>query len=179
MLKKTVLLLALACAGLLPFHVSAAPAVIIVVRHAEKAAAPAEDPPLTPAGKMRAAELARVVEAWTAAGTPVRGLFASEVMRTQQTLAPITTTTHIPVTVLPAKDIDGLVKQIRAIDGGLVVVAGHSNTVPAIVQALGAKPGAKPGAPTWTIGDAEYDLIFVITPAGVLDMRYGARSEVR
>ena len=56
----------------------AAPAVVIVVRHAEKAAAPAEDPPLTAAGKKRAEELVRVVALWRASGAKVTGLFATE-----------------------------------------------------------------------------------------------------
>ena len=149
---------------------SGAPAVIIVVRHAEKAALPADDPPLTPAGNARATELARLVEAWSAAGIPVRGLFASEVKRTQQTLAPIAAKTHLTITVTGAKELDALVQQVQAVNGGMVVVAGHSNTVPQIVKALG-------GSADLTIGDAEYDRVFVITPKGVIDMRYGARTE--
>src|SRR4051812_42706864 len=80
----------------------AAPAVVLVVRHAEKAAQPADDPPLTPAGRQRAAELARVVQAWSAAGAPVRALFASEVKRTQQTLEPLTAATGVKVSVVAA-----------------------------------------------------------------------------
>jgi phosphohistidine phosphatase SixA len=148
----------------------AAPDIVIVVRHAEKAALPADDPPLNAQGKQRAAELARLAEAWTAAGTPIRALFASEVQRTQQTLAPTVALTHLPVTITPANDIEALVKKIRAVNGGVAVVVGHSNTVPAIVKALG-------GAPDLTIGDAEYDRVFVITPVGVIEMRYGARTD--
>ena len=162
----------LACAFILlaPVSASAAPDILIVVRHAERSASMADDSPLTPQGKLRAAELARLVEAWTATGTPVRALFATEALRTQQTLAPITAATHLPVTITPAKEIDALVKKIRAVNGGVVVVAGHSNTVPAIVKAFG-------GAADVRLGDSEYDRVFVITRAGVIDMRYGTSTD--
>jgi phosphohistidine phosphatase SixA len=152
----------------------AAPAVVLVVRHAEKEAVPAEDPPLTAVGRQRAAELARVVQAWSAAGAPVRALFASEVKRTQQTLAPLAASTHVKVSVVNAKDIAALVKQVLAVDGGVVVVAGHSNTVPGLIQALGGPPGI-------VIADAEFDRLFAITGAGskalVVALRYGAPSD--
>jgi phosphohistidine phosphatase SixA len=153
---------------------AAAPAVVLVVRHAERAAAPADDPPLTAIGKQRAEELARVVQAWSAAGAPVSALFASEVRRTQQTLEPTAAATHVKVSVVAAKDTPALAKAILAIEGGVVVVAGHSNTIPAIVQALGGPAGI-------VIADADFDRLFVITSPGakaqVVTLRYGGSSD--
>jgi len=150
----------------------AAPAVVIVVRHAEKAAAPADDPPLTAAGKKRAEELVRVVGLWRASGAKVTGLFATEVKRTQQTLAPLATATGVTVTTVVAKDTPGLVKKILAVKGGVVVVAGHSNTVPGIIQALG-------GPPDLTIEDDEFDWLIAVTGAGgkasAVSLRYGGQ----
>ncbi len=149
---------------------AAAPAVVLVVRHAEKESVPADDPPLTIAGRQRSAELARVVQAWSAAGATVRDLIASEVKRTQQTLQPLSASTGVPVSVVAAKDTAALVKRIMAIDGGIVVVAGHSNTVPAILQALGGPAGI-------VIADAEFDRLFAVVGAGsgarVVALRYG------
>ena len=162
--------LCLVLALLAPLCAFAAPALIIVVRHAEKAAAPAADPPLTPQGRQRADEFARLVQTWASPANPVRAIFASEVLRTQQTVAPLGAIAHVPVTISPAKEIEALVKKIRAIEGGIVVVAGHSNTVPAIVEALGGEVGLQ-------IADAEYDRVFIVTPAGVLDLRYGTRTD--
>jgi broad specificity phosphatase PhoE len=151
----------------------AAPAVVLVVRHAEKEAVPADDPALTAKGRQRAAELARVVQAWAAGGVPVRELFASEVKRTQQTLGPLAASTRLAVSVVNAKDTAALVKKILAVDGGIVVVAGHSNTVPALLEALGGPAGI-------VIADAEYDRLFAVTGAGagarVVALRYGERS---
>jgi broad specificity phosphatase PhoE len=52
-----------------------------------------------------------------------------------------------------------VVTEIRKHQGQTVLVVGHSNTVPAIVEALGAK---RPGA----ICDSRYDDLFVVTIAG-------------
>ena len=163
-------LLVLAAALLAPGLAPAAPAVVILVRHAEKDVTPADDPGLTPAGKLRAAELARVVAAWKAAGGTVRALFASEARRTQQTLAPLAAATGVAVTQVKAKDTAALVQKILAVKGGVVVVAGHSNTVPAVIQALG-------GPARIEIGDAEFDWLFAVTgapgKAQVVALRYG------
>jgi phosphohistidine phosphatase SixA len=150
----------------------AAPAVVLVVRHAEKEALPADDPPLTPAGKQRSAELVRVVQSWSSAGAPLRELFVSEVKRTQQTLQPLAAASGLALSVVNAKDTATLVKRILAIDGGIVVVAGHSNTVPALIEALGGPAGI-------VIADSEFDRLFAVTGAGaqarVVALRYGER----
>lgn len=150
-----------------------APAVILIVRHAEKAPLPADDPPLTSAGHARASELVRVVQAWTAAGLPLRQLFASEVKRTQQTLEPLAASANLRPSIVNAKDIAALVQRILAVDGGIVVVAGHSNTVPALIQALGGPAGI-------AIADSEFDRLFAVTfaagEARVVALRYGATA---
>src|SRR3954453_2542467 len=106
--RVMILLIAMGLGG----RLGAAPAVVLIVRHAEKAAAPAQDPPLTAAGNQRAGELARVAGAWTAAGAPIRALFASEVQRTQQTLLPLAATSGLKITVVKASDTAALVKRI-------------------------------------------------------------------
>ncbi|MEO8592427.1 MAG: phosphoglycerate mutase family protein [Candidatus Solibacter sp.] len=146
----------------------AAPAVILLVRHGEPVKEAGDDPGLTAAGRQRAEALARVVAAWQAPGGKVRALFASERKRTQETLAPLGSATGLKVTVVAAKDTAALVKQVRAVKGGIVVVAGHSNTVPAIVEALSGVAGI-------AIADNEYDRLFAVTAAGVVELRYGAK----
>ena len=148
----------------------AAPAVVILVRHAERAGEMTEDGSLTADGKQRAEELARVVAAWKAPGGKVLALFATEKKRTQETLAPLAVG-GVKVTVVSAADTTALVKKILALKGGVVVVAGHSNTVPGVIQALGGPAGI-------TIEDKEFDRLFALTGAGghatLVDMRYGA-----
>jgi len=152
---------------------------VFLVRHAERAApgdpefdtANPSDPPLNTAGRARALELAHVLEE---AG--VTAVYASQFARTQQTVAPIAQQAGVPVTVHDARDSAGLVELIvTANTGGVVVVAGHSNTVPELIEALGAPPVA-------AIEDAwEYDNLFVVTvgparDASVRTLKYGARS---
>ncbi len=96
---------------------------VILTRHAEKAATPPKDPPLSEAGKKRAAALASML-----ADSGVDVIYTTEFQRTQQTAAVLAERVHVKPTVLPAKDADALVKAIRARQSGVVVVVGHSNT---------------------------------------------------
>jgi len=148
----------------------AAPNLVILVRHGERDSQ-AADAPLNAAGRDRARELAHVLEAWTAAGARIRALFATERQRTQQTLEPLSASTHVPITIVNTKETDSLVKKILAFHGGIVVVAGHSNTLPEIMEALGAPSGIE-------IADADFSHLFVLTkpgasPAQVVDLCYG------
>ena len=152
---------------------------VILVRHAEKAVAgdpelsgaPRNDPPLNATGRDRARALARTLEE---AG--VTAIYASEFARTQQTVEPLAEILGVEVMTHPAADTDGLVEILRAgHSGGVVVIAGHSNTVPAIIEALGA-------GPVEAIEDAwEYDNLYVVVVeasghARVSTLKYGAAS---
>jgi broad specificity phosphatase PhoE len=140
---------------------------VIVLRHAEKAAVPADDPPLTPAGEARAERLRALL-----IGNPVLAVYASEARRTQDTARPLASALSLPVTVHPARDPQGLLDAIGARHvGGTVVVVGHSNTVPDIVSRLTR------GKARVALRDDEFDRIFVVTvtrfgPPGVVSLRY-------
>ena len=145
---------------------------VLVVRHAEKAATPADDPPLTPAGEARARDL------WTAIrDANVSAVLTTQFARTRQTAQPTATALGISPTVIPATSpthIQDVVAEIRRHPGKTMLVVGHSNTVPAIVEALGAK---RPGA----ICDSRYDDLFVVTvaadgKASAVHARYGEPS---
>ena len=130
--------------------------VVFLVRHAEKAAEPKEDPPLSERGRERAARLAELL-----GEAGVTALYATEWRRTQDTLKPLAERLQRSVRVLPAKDDAAFARAIRAERGGVVVVAGHSNTLGPILEALGAAPIAE-------IADTDYDNLFMatLTPAG-------------
>lgn len=145
---------------------------VFVVRHAERADGGAAsmtattDPPLSAAGEARAARLAAMLGD---AGVTV--LFATEFQRTVATVAPLARRLGLTVQQVPARDTAGLVARVRGSrPDDVVVIAGHSNTVPEILKALGA-------AEPVTIADDEYDALFVVTPrAGapptVIRLRY-------
>lgn len=163
----TLLTLALlAATQLSPSLVTAGPATqgppekpisVFLVRHAETTASTreVEDPPLSEDGQARATALARLVS-----GAGVTHLFASEYARTQATLAPLAEGLSLEVEVIPARSTDQQLAALRALPpGSVAVVAGHSNTVPDLVSALGGVAGEP-------IDHEEYDRVFlVVLPA--------------
>jgi broad specificity phosphatase PhoE len=140
---------------------------VIVLRHAEKAVEPADDPPLSPQGIARAARLAAMF-----GQGPLAAVYASDTRRAQETAAPLAARHRLPVTVRSAKDIDGLLDDIGARHaGGTVAVVGHSNTVPEIVAKLTR------GRHAPSIGDGEFDRVFIVTvtrfgPPAMTEVRY-------
>ena len=141
-------------------------ATIILVRHAERPAETANSVPLTRQGHKRAQLLARML-----AGSGVKAIFTSDAMRTQQTAAPLAAQLHIEPSVLPANATDVLVAQLQKLGPDeVVLVVGHSNTIPAIVGNLG---GLTP-----PIADSEFDRVVIVhTQIGgkssVLNLHYG------
>lgn len=140
---------------------------VILTRHAEKAATPPQDPPLSSAGEKRAKLLASML-----ADAGVNAIYVTEYQRTQQTAAPLAARDHLKPIVIPAADMDTLVKAVRARQTGVVVIVSHSNTLPALIAALG-------GAAV-KIADNEYDNLFVLTRDGakssLLQLRFGDPS---
>jgi broad specificity phosphatase PhoE len=168
---KTFRVLVAVLALLTPTWVSAAPGLVILVRHAEKQTTPGNDPSLDGDGIRRAEELSKVVAAFSKTCGEIRAIYASDAKRTQETVQPLSKATGVRVTVVKATDTDVLAKMILAQQGGIVVVAGHSNTVPLLIQALGGPPGL-------IINENQFDRLFVLTftpsaHAELLVLRYG------
>ncbi|MDX2193922.1 MAG: histidine phosphatase family protein [Gemmatimonadales bacterium] len=155
---------------------SAAPVPVWLVRHGEKAAAPADDPGLTPAGKRRAQD---VVFALT--GNPIRLLLTSDTRRTRETAAPIARKLRLdPVAVPVAADVGRHAAAVAALaraalPGTAVLVVGHTNTLGLIAAELGVP------LPRWC--DDEYDRLVRLDPDGQGGMRattlhFGTRTPV-
>lgn len=152
---------------------SAPSTVILLVRHAEKAAQPPQDPPLSEAGLARAQALLAV-----ARDAGVTAIITTQYERTRKTAEATASALHITPEVVeagpPARHAKAVADQILKHAGGTVLVVGHSNTVPAIVGALGA-PRPR------DLCDSEYDQLFVVVigdagPPRVIRSRYGAAS---
>ena len=110
--------------------VSAQP-VVVIVRHAEKAANGGNDPDLSSAGRARADAFARILK-----DSDITAIFTSELKRTQETAAPTATSAHVTPTVVAAKDTAALVARLHQLNGNALVV-GHDDTIPNIIKALG------------------------------------------
>lgn len=168
-------LFALAAARAVP----AAPHTVILVRHAEKdMSTDPKDPELSSAGKQRAADLARLL-----AHAGVTRLVASEYQRTQATLTPLGAALGLAIETHAAQDGASLTKELAAAPpGSVTVVAGHSNTVPALAESLGA-PLKELDESGSGLHDSQYDRLFVLTlpaagsetAASALELRYGAQ----
>jgi len=122
---------------------------VILTRHAEKAESASADPPLSAAGKRRAELLATML-----APAGVSAIYATDARRTQETAQPLARLTRLPVTRIEVDRPAELVQAIRQRQSGVVVVVGHSDTVPAIISAL--------GGPAVRIEEGDYDNLFVM-----------------
>jgi len=130
----SVLLAACLLTTALPSQVAAMPDLVILVRHAERAAEPAGDPALTPAGEQRAQALAQAL-----AGLRVNAIVTTPLRRARDTAAPLAKALGVQPQVVEARGgahVPAVVEAVRA-QTGVVLVVGHSNTVPAILAALG------------------------------------------
>jgi phosphohistidine phosphatase SixA len=123
---------------------------VILVRHAEKVSA-APDALLSPAGQQRAECLAQMVKE---AG--IKRIYVSDAKRTQQTAEPAAKALGIKPVVVPAKDVNTLVRDVFYGTGGNALVVGHSDTVPLVIER--AQAGKVP-----PIGENEYDGLYVLT----------------
>jgi len=142
---------------------------VILVRHAEKKLEPDNpDPDLTPQGVERAQQLARVF-----ADAGVNAIYATQYKRTQQTVKPLADRIGVPVTLLDSKQTEELVTRVQtAHRGQTIFIAGHNNSVPAIISVL-----SNENFPT--ISETEYDNLFIVTiyrfgKAKVTKLKYGA-----
>ena len=145
---------------------------VILVRHAEKTIEPDNlNPALTPAGQARAQLLAHMF-----GKTGVKAIFATQYLRTQWTATPLAERAGVKVTQIDARNVQEVVRQIKTAHvGDIVFVAGHNNSVPAIIGALGG--GTFPLIP-----ENEYDNLFIVTiyrsgKAKTVKLKYGDPSQ--
>lgn len=146
------LLLIALCLGMglgLPGLALADPAFIYLVRHGEKAAG--SDPALTAQGQQRARNIAALLR-----HAGIDTILSSPTQRTMQTALPLSRLASVTVQPYdPARPQD-LVARIKAIEGGAVLVVGHSNTLPELVRLLGGAAGTD-------IGDEEYERVYQLS----------------
>lgn len=127
---------------------------IILLRHAEKEAG--TDPALTERGMKRAEAVAALLGK---SGADV--LISSEFKRTRMTLEPLAKVLGRKVESVPAAEMEKLLERLRgAADGSTTVICGHSNTVPALLKALGAEPPRLDAA--HMIPDAEFGRLYIL-----------------
>lgn len=140
---------------------------VILVRHAEKALTPGSDPSLTEVGRLRAQTLATAL-----AHAGIGAIITTELRRTRETAKPLAKALNLTPQIVNAQSrnleehVRAVVKTIKHQRHGAILVIGHSNTIPAIVQAL--------GGPTLPIIDEnDYSTLLL------LSISHGKKSLVR
>lgn len=149
----------------------AAPQLIVLARHAERAEDGTKDPAISAAGQGRALALA---EALRHAG--IDHVLTTHYRRTQQTAAPLLAARGLQPTVLTIRPgempahLQEVVAAVNKLDGAVLIV-GHSNTLVPLVKALG-------GPVLKEVCETSFGHLFLLTPAAegrrLVQARYGA-----
>ena len=146
--------------------------IVVVVRHAEKSSDDPKDPSLSVEGQARAEALAVALK-----DLPLSVAVSTQYKRTHDTAVPAAKAHGLEVKVKPvdatnaatyATDLATHIRQAHA--GQALLIVGHSNTVPELVQALTGKQVAP-------MADTEFDRIYVVTlpadgPARFVVLKY-------
>jgi broad specificity phosphatase PhoE len=131
--------------------------VIVVVRHAEKELNAGSDPPLTPAGAVRAALLARMLGDSQVVGR-IDTIYVSPALRNRMTAAPLAARLGVVPIVTALSDARSVARRVlREHAGGRVLVIGHSDSVTEIVEALSGVKHLPP------IGAEEYGTMYIVS----------------
>lgn len=144
LVAAAVLAVSLPCAGVSGAEprrqAPGAPRLVLLVRHAEAATGEGRDPGLSDAGRARAQALAEALQ-----GARLARVVTSTLRRARDTGSPAAERGGVPLVAVPvtregglARHVAGVVEAVHAAEpGGAVLVVGHSNTVPRVVEALG------------------------------------------
>lgn len=124
----------------------------VLVRHAEKVLDKSNDPALTAAGKDRAERLSKMF-----ASAEISAIYSTPYVRTQQTVAPLAAHHKLGVESYQPKDLSFLKAALKEHKGDTIVVSGHSNTIPYLVNELIGEDKFK------DLDDSEYDKIFIVS----------------
>jgi broad specificity phosphatase PhoE len=171
---QIVVIYTLIAVGLAWFFESQATTTVIFVRHAEKASIPEGDPGLSEAGMQRAAELARqLVDADVVPGVGVDAIYSTSYRRTVETARPVADALGLQIMTYDAADTEAFLEAVvREYKGKIILVVGHSNTVPEMIANMGASKNVP------EIAEGEYDNIYLVSipwfgKTKTIRLRYG------
>lgn len=137
---------------------------VVLVRHADYVPS-GSDPGLSPDGDARAHELVHVLGV---AG--VTHIVVSQFRRTQDTAAPLAAHFGLTPEVIDATDLDAVMSSISTRSSSeVVLVVGHSNTVPDLIGRLTPNEGP-------VIAGESFDNLFVVIKRRLAHLRYGAET---
>lgn len=125
---------------------------ILIVRHAEKEQSTSRDPELSEEGKTRARELDRMLRK-----VSIDEVYATAYKRTRNTVAPVAERIGVDIKLYDPSAQDKLAMTLKTASGKTILIAGHSNTIPALLNLLTNSKEYK------DMPETEYDNLFVVT----------------
>lgn len=149
------------CLLLLSGWISAASAqtsTYILLRHAEKdtstagAAMMTADPPLMAKGKERAQRLVQELSAFRP-----DAIYSTSYIRTRSTVQPLSEKYGVAIESYDPRNLKALAENLLASKGKTIIVAGHSNTTPALANLLIGENKYPP------LDDSVYNQYWIIT----------------
>ena len=127
--------------------------IFILVRHAETEPDGTRDAPLSTTGETRAAALKALLSS-----QPIKGVYSTDYKRTKGTAQPLAEAKSLSVeTYHPFDDKNFLNSLIEKHTGQTVLVAGHSNTIPVMVNLLIGEEKFE------ALDHSDYGNIFIVT----------------
>ncbi len=176
---KLIFLLAVASALFVVPQDEFKPITVYLVRHAERADEPRQDPPLTEKGVARSQALARLLST-----ADIKAIYTSQFARTKLTAEPLAKQLGVTATAISLKTSPSnprmiseqstaeVTNKILERAGESVLVIGHSNSIPDVIKMLG-------GDVTPAIDEKKFDDLFVVTvyakgKAKVAHIKYGS-----
>ncbi len=158
-MKKLLSFLVVACLSMV-CHLSYAQSkttTIIIFRHAEKDTSKAgsqmmqSDPDLSAAGKLRAQNIVSLLD-----GTTVDAVYSTNYIRTKATVTPLAEKYKLQVQLYDPRNQKAFADELKGMEGKTIVVAGHSNTVPRLVNLLA-------GTSHPDLDESVYDQYYIVT----------------
>ena len=136
---------------LLVFAISCQTTNYYVVRHAEKAKEPRQDPPLTTEGEQRAERLKEIM-----LSKDIEKVFSSNYVRTKETARPTAEALNLTLELYDPGGQDSFVSALKTMKKNTLVV-GHSNTIRYVINGLMESDTLKQD-----LQDDEYSNLFII-----------------
>lgn len=128
---------------------------IIIVRHAEKNDDGTKNPSLSEMGKSRAERLGKMLSEFK-----IDKLFSTPYARTTETLLPIATSRKLEINNYNPGDKSFATNLLNTVKGQTIVIAGHSNTCPDLVNTLINDAKYK------NLDESDYGKIWIVTFKG-------------
>ena len=128
---------------------------IILIRHAEKAEAHLKDPSLSEVGKERAEVLVQLFK-----DTPIALFYTTPYKRTTETITPIAKANDKEVFTYNPSDKNSIAEMMLSGKGKRMLIVGHSNTIPQLVNSLIGKNEFT------TLNENDYGKLFIVVFKG-------------